>query len=995
MQKKILALFMVFCMSCVGLLPQTAFADGPSTPTLLNLTKEIHNFNSEEVKILSADDNPDSVMKSFVTYPVIVDNTNKPTISVNITTGSAWSISLNGNDYIAGENTTGTTYEFKPNVEEMYNYFYIKGKASFGPEEPESDVTFRIKFSPSYIDPGPGAEQNVKYTIKGLPYGLDGVPSKRIPLNPEYNIEVRNGKLSVFMIYSGTMTNLKMKKDNGEFTNVSKISESGNFKTYQIDLESNVLKPIHMQGWSAGMGGGSLQEFKIVFTEADLKIADGDYTIGVTAREEKSPHNTSTRMDPRISKPLKLKVKDGNITGQITFIGSGSKLSAPEMSLDNVKPYEFLNKVEGQADTYEIPLGTKISPLIYLRLTAGAMPFKAPFQLVFDTVEFPADPTSLVPPVIEEPIVIKAAGTIDLENGQYTIDAFARQVDSNELSRIDNNIVRPLKIEKKDGKISIFLTLRGSSLKDIQFEYPGKSYKPATLFSEDSESKTYKMEMDSTMYSYITVKGYVEAMGGSPEFRLVFSYGSLKKVEDILLPILPLPVVQTLTDINGFKINVEKIEPAEGTSDRPSFKVIIEKEQMASPSSMKATVSLPYAPSEDEMKNAEKLIVYKVMDDGTMIVEPSGKFNAKTGNMEFKTGVGEGTYTIGYSEKSFNDLENFKWATNAVEVLAARNIITGTGNEKFDPQSNIKRADFIVMLVKAMGAEGNPSSNFSDVGSQSYYADFVGMAKELKIIGGYADGTFNPNAPISRQEMMTISANALKSMGGLNKSYDRNILAQFDDMNSISGYAMDSMAALVSEGMIAGKGKNMDPKTNVRRAEAAIIIYGIYNYDETTQMIQPEEKKPENTVPIEPVKEIAPTEPVKVPTPIAPVIEPVVEGMKEGNHSVNVSIMSSESNELSRLNNAIEGQSKIEVKDGKIYGYLTLKRSATEMSDLKISTDKGATFKNAELVTSEKAKTVYKFELENMDEPVLATMFVEAMGISPKFRISFDKNSIN
>ncbi|HHV99777.1 MAG TPA: S-layer homology domain-containing protein, partial [Clostridiaceae bacterium] len=172
---------------------------------------------------------------------------------------------------------------------------------------------------------------------------------------------------------------------------------------------------------------------------------------------------------------------------------------------------------------------------------------------------------------------------------------------------------------------------------------------------------------------------------------------------------------------------------------------------------------------------------------------------------------------------------NYAWAKKEIEVMASKGIINGTSATTFNPSADITRADFIVLLARALGLDAEIDDNFSDVNPDAYYAKQVGIARKLGIAKGSGNNEFRPNDKIERQEMMTLIDRALKVAGkGLAAGIDAD-LEGFADKDMIASYATDSVAALVKSGIIKGDGTNINPLGNTTRAEAAVVIYRIYN----------------------------------------------------------------------------------------------------------------------------------------------------------------------
>lgn len=178
--------------------------------------------------------------------------------------------------------------------------------------------------------------------------------------------------------------------------------------------------------------------------------------------------------------------------------------------------------------------------------------------------------------------------------------------------------------------------------------------------------------------------------------------------------------------------------------------------------------------------------------------------------------------------KTFADLDGYEWAKMQIEALAGQGIIKGTSETTFSPGQNITRADFICLLVRALGFDAEIDSDFADVTSTDYFYKEVGIAKKIGIVVGVGDGRLLPREPISRQDMMVIISRAMKAAG---KELDGSAadLDRFTDSDEISGYALDAAAQLVKEGIIIGSGGRINPKSLATRAETAVIIYRLLN----------------------------------------------------------------------------------------------------------------------------------------------------------------------
>ncbi len=120
---------------------------------------------------------------------------------------------------------------------------------------------------------------------------------------------------------------------------------------------------------------------------------------------------------------------------------------------------------------------------------------------------------------------------------------------------------------------------------------------------------------------------------------------------------------------------------------------------------------------------------------------------------------------------SLNDITQH-WAKDYVEQLVDRGVVSGYSDGTFRPDASVSRAEFLKMVLGALDYEIAVSVNenpFTDVESTAWYAPYIAAAKEAGITTGYNDGTFKPDRPIQRAEalkMLFLAANIEVSAEG-------------------------------------------------------------------------------------------------------------------------------------------------------------------------------------------------------------------------------------
>ncbi|QEK11384.1 DUF4430 domain-containing protein [Crassaminicella thermophila] len=173
---------------------------------------------------------------------------------------------------------------------------------------------------------------------------------------------------------------------------------------------------------------------------------------------------------------------------------------------------------------------------------------------------------------------------------------------------------------------------------------------------------------------------------------------------------------------------------------------------------------------------------------------------------------------------SFKDVdEKISWAKDAIEILAGKGIIKGTGNG-FEPQRSITRAEFISLVVTALNLEKEEyiEETFSDVNKLDWFANAVGCAYKSNIISGDPDGKFRPNDPITRNEIASI----LYRLQGSPENSIKNSKLSFKDINTLPSWAINGVKYVYQQGLMSGyEDETFRGGNALTRAEAAVVIY--------------------------------------------------------------------------------------------------------------------------------------------------------------------------
>ena len=165
------------------------------------------------------------------------------------------------------------------------------------------------------------------------------------------------------------------------------------------------------------------------------------------------------------------------------------------------------------------------------------------------------------------------------------------------------------------------------------------------------------------------------------------------------------------------------------------------------------------------------------------------------------------------------------WAESEITQLVDEEIVQGFGDGTLGLDRNITRAQFITMLVRALGTEiKSYNDSFEDVSEGSWYADYIETAVQNGWIQGDGKNSY-PDRNITREEITKIIVAAFEQRNGEINIENSN---SFTDGNSISSWAEESVNKAVSTGLINGMGNGeFQPKESAKREQAMVLIYRV------------------------------------------------------------------------------------------------------------------------------------------------------------------------
>lgn len=173
----------------------------------------------------------------------------------------------------------------------------------------------------------------------------------------------------------------------------------------------------------------------------------------------------------------------------------------------------------------------------------------------------------------------------------------------------------------------------------------------------------------------------------------------------------------------------------------------------------------------------------------------------------------------------FTDVDTAKWYHLSVDYVLTHKMMNGVSSRAFAPNANLTRGMLVQILYNLEGKPKGTAANFSDVQADAWYAEAVGWAASNKVVTGYADGTFRPNAAVTREQAAAILYRYAKSKGiDVSVGENTNILS-YVDVQQASEYAIPALQWAVGAGVLNGKNDSrLAPTGTATRAEIAAIM---------------------------------------------------------------------------------------------------------------------------------------------------------------------------
>jgi len=229
---------------------------------------------------------------------------------------------------------------------------------------------------------------------------------------------------------------------------------------------------------------------------------------------------------------------------------------------------------------------------------------------------------------------------------------------------------------------------------------------------------------------------------------------------------------------------------------------------------------------------------------GVILMTPDGRWTPVPWSIaeDHKDGLfvdlqlsGQGSIMFVQNSAHFTDVADSFWGKAAIEQAAGRMIINGRSAQKFEPNSQVTRAEFPTMLLRSAGLmTQQATASFGDVKSTAWYYESVGIAASLGITTGLSNGSYAPNDTINRIQAMVMVGRVIELMdadaASITEEEVNQLLQPFGDAAQIPAWARKATALAVKHGIVQGMNGSINPDGQLTRAQAATISVRLENW---------------------------------------------------------------------------------------------------------------------------------------------------------------------
>lgn len=230
-------------------------------------------------------------------------------------------------------------------------------------------------------------------------------------------------------------------------------------------------------------------------------------------------------------------------------------------------------------------------------------------------------------------------------------------------------------------------------------------------------------------------------------------------------------------------------------------------------------ISIPYAGA----SNFNQVVVFSRVSASVYKPIYTSEYNSEDGYATAPV-TNSGVYAAGINKLVFTDVakSNSKWAQEYIDFLSARTVINGIGNNLFAGTNQLKKNEYIKMLILALDIyDAGATCSFTDVSTTDWAYHYIASAVKAGIISD--GGKASQETYITREEMSLYAYNAAIYAGVQFTATETAVT--FSDQSSISSACLTAVKTMQRAGIIAGyPDRSFKPKGNCQRDQATKII---------------------------------------------------------------------------------------------------------------------------------------------------------------------------
>lgn len=367
-----------------------------------------------------------------------------------------------------------------------------------------------------------------------------------------------------------------------------------------------------------------------------------------------------------------------------------------------------------------------------------------------------------------------------------------------------------------------------------------------TVTAENGKTKTYTVTVRTETEPTVN---YTVSVESAPNGQVTVSGRSLPAGSSVTVEAVPYSGYQldslSVVDSNGASVPVSPlgdgsysfIMPESDVTVKASF--VLKESRPDVPSAPRYTINVEETSNGtvdvSSIRNTAGSLVTVTLTPENGYIASGITVTTSSGDELRVTDEGNGVYTFRMPNASvtveafftratdvdvpFIDVARSDWFYDAVQYVYANGLMAGTGDMAFSPNESLTRAMLVTVLWRADGEKHvDHDLSFEDVESGSWYEEAVRWAASEGIVSG-VDGThFDPDSPITREQLAAI----LYRYGG---SDGRASLEAFPDASSVSSWAAESTSWAVAEGLLTGMDDgSLNPLGTATRAQVATIL---------------------------------------------------------------------------------------------------------------------------------------------------------------------------